>query len=116
MPAFNPNMWKNGLTMRYRSSVLRPVIATQSLATHRVRPWVMTTPLGTPVVPEVNRMSDGSEGPSSEHRWSTCTRSGRVARAMKPVQDTAPSGTGPLATTTVASSGSSTPVARSMAT
>ena len=35
-------------------------MATQSVATRTVRPWVWTTPLGTPVVPEVNRMSDGS--------------------------------------------------------
>jgi hypothetical protein len=42
IPAFSPSMWKYGLTMRYRSSGPRPVIATQSVATQRVRPWVMT--------------------------------------------------------------------------
>ena len=44
MPAFSPNMWKYGLTIRYRSSARRPVIATQSVATRSVRPWVWTTP------------------------------------------------------------------------
>ena len=38
-------------------------MATQSVATVSVRPCVMTTPLGTPVVPDVKRMSDGSSGP-----------------------------------------------------
>ncbi len=86
-------------------------MATQSVATHSVRLWVMTTPLGAPVVPEVNRMSEGSNGPSSEQRRSTRTRSDCVARARNPSHDSAPSGTGPRATTTVSRSGSSTPVA-----
>ena len=38
-------------------------MATQSVATISVRPCVITTPFGTPVVPEVKRMSEGSSGP-----------------------------------------------------
>jgi hypothetical protein len=56
-------------------------MATQSVATRRVRPWVMTTPLGRPVVPEVKRMSDGSSGPSPG------PRSPRPARVGGPTQE-----------------------------
>ena len=76
MPAFSPNMWKYGLTMRYRSSAFSPVMATQSVATRVVPPWVWTTPLGTPVVPEVNRMSQGSSGVTAAERRSTSATAG----------------------------------------
>ena len=52
-------------------------MATQSVATISVRPCVMTTPLGTPVVPEVKRMSDGSSGPSAALRRSHLGPGGR---------------------------------------
>ena len=56
-------------------------MATQSVATVSVRPCVMTTPFGTPVVPEVKRMSDGSSGPSAALRRSTSARDAGVAVA-----------------------------------
>ncbi len=92
-------------------------MATQSVATRSVRPWVMTTPLGTPVVPEVNRMSDGSSGPSvgapaihGSPGWRRRPGPGtRPTTRRRRAPDRA-------ATMTVARSGSSVPVAPSMAT
>ena len=97
--------------MRYRSSAPRPVMATQSAATWVVPPWVWTTPLGTPVVPEVNRMSHGSSGVTAADRRSTSARPSGVARAANASHDSVPPGAGPRATTTVSRSGSSVPVA-----
>ncbi len=68
---------------------------TQSVPQYSVRPWVMTTPLGIPVVPEVKRMSDTSSVPASFRRRSTSAMALAVARAAKPSQDSAPSGTLP---------------------
>ena len=74
IPDFSPNMWKNGFTIRYRSPGSSPAIPSQSLLTHSVRPCVWTTPLGVPVVPEVNRMSDGSSGRTAAARRPTSSR------------------------------------------
>ena len=91
-------------------------MATQSVATISVRPCVMTTPFGTPVVPEVKRMSEGSSGPSAARRRSTSDREAAVAPARKSRHDTACPVASPLATTIVRSSGSGVPVSSSMAT
>ena len=64
-------------------------MATQSVATISVRPWVITTPFGTPVVPEVKRMSDGSSGPSAALRRSTSARGRGAAPARKSRHDCA---------------------------
>ena len=116
MPAFNPNMWKYGLTIRYRSSASSSVMATQSAATRVVPPWVWTTPLGVPVVPEVNRMSQGSSGVTAAERRATSASPAPVPRALKSCQDAVPSTAGPRATTTVSRSQRSVPVPASMAT
>ena len=81
-------------------------MATQSVATISVRPCVMTTPFGTPVVPEVKRMSDGSSGPSAALRRSTSARAAGVASARKSCHDSAEPSAFPLATTIVWSAGS----------
>ncbi len=102
-------------------------MATQSVATVTVRPCVMTTPLGTPVVPEVKRMSDASSGPRAALRRRTSERALAVARARKVPQSTAgavaPSesgppvgaGGGPWATTMVLRAGRGVPAPWSMA-
>ena len=91
-------------------------MATQSVATMSVRPCVMTTPLGTPVVPEVKRMSEGSSGPSAALRRSTSARAAGVAVPRKSRHDDAEPLAFPLATTIVRSAGSGVPAASSMAT
>ena len=92
-------------------------MATQSVATGSVRPWVITTPLGTPVVPEVKRMSEGSSGPSAALRRSDLGQGLGVARPDEVLPaDGVIRGPLPRATTTVSSAGSSAPVASSMAT
>ena len=76
-------------------------MTTQSVATIRVRPCVITTPFGTPVVPDVKRMSDGSSGPSAAPRRSTSARAAGVVVAMKSRHDAAEPPAVPLATTIV---------------
>ena len=90
-------------------------MATQSVATCRVRPWVWTTPFGTPVVPEVKRMSETSSAVTAAARRSTSARPSSVARATNASQPSAPSGTGPSATTTALSEARSKPASRSRA-
>ncbi len=88
-------------------------MATQSLATVSVRPWVMTTPLGTPVVPEVKRMSEGSSGPSAALRRSHRGKGRRRGRGRgSPATTRAAPVASPLATTIVSSAGSATPAPR----
>ena len=116
IPDFSPNMWKYGFTCRYRSPGTRPVIAIQSIATASVRLCVDTTPLGTPVVPDVKRMSDRSSGVTADARRSTSVRPRSRARSRKPPQSSVPSGGVPLATTIVCRSGRSTSASRSIAT
>ncbi len=85
-------------------------MATQSDATRRVRPWVITTPFGTPVVPEVKRRSDVSSGPSAAlRRWTSSSEAG-VAVARKASHGSS------SATTVVRRSGRAAPVAASIAT
>ena len=91
-------------------------MATQSVATMRVRPCVMTTPFGTPVVPDVKRMSEGSSGPSAALRRATSVREAAVASAKKSRQDTALPVATPLAATIVCRSGRGEPLSSSMAT
>ena len=91
-------------------------MATQSVATISVRPCVMTTPLGTPVVPEVKRMSEGSSGPSAARRRRTSATEPGVVPARKSRHGTARRLAPPWATTIVSSAGRATPVSSSMAT
>ena len=91
-------------------------MATQSVATMSVRPWVITTPFGTPVVPEVKRMSDGSSGPSAALRRRTSTAASGVARPRNSSQATARPVARPRAVTTVSSAGSGAAAVPSMAT
>ena len=91
-------------------------MATQSAATRVVPPWVWTTPLGAPVVPEVKRMSHGSAAVTAADRLATSARPSGVSRATNASHPTVPPGTGPRATSTVSRSGSSVPAVVSMAT
>ena len=91
-------------------------MATQSLATINVRPWVITTPFGTPVVPEVKRMSDGSSGPSAALRRSTSARAPAWLRRGSPATTGPARSAFPWATTIVWSAGNAVPVSPSMAT
>ena len=91
-------------------------MATQSVATISVRPCVITTPFGTPVVPEVKRMSEGSSGLSAALRRSTSARAAGVAFPRKSGHDNAEPLASPLATTIVWSAGNAVPACSSMAT
>ena len=62
MPALKPNVWKNGLTTRYRSPGLSCAQSAQARATPRDRSCEVIAPLLRPVVPEVNMMSLTSPG------------------------------------------------------
>ena len=94
---------------------MRPVIATQSVATRSVRPWVWTTPFGLPVVPDVNKMSDGSSGPSASERRRTSALASSVARARNWSQPSLRPVPALRARTTVPRAGSSSARASAMA-
>ena len=55
-----PKVWKNGLTIRYRSPWRSPTTSAQVAKVRRVWPWVVMAPLGWPVVPEVKTRSERS--------------------------------------------------------
>ena len=67
-PALYPNVWKNGLTIRYRSLPSSPTTSLQARKTRRLWACVQATPLGCPVVPEVKRMSEKSPARTARAR------------------------------------------------
>ena len=56
-PALYPKQWKNGGTMRSRSPSRKPKCVPQLSKARRLCACVSSTPLGRPVVPDVNMMS-----------------------------------------------------------
>ena len=82
-PALYPNMWKNGLTIRYLSPVCSPAMSHQSENCRSVWAWVMSTPFGAPVVPDVNSTSDTSSGPTACQRALTVAASTSLPMRQK---------------------------------
>ncbi|MNE73554.1 hypothetical protein D3C80_1695740 [compost metagenome] len=56
----------------------------------RFCPWALMTPLGLPVVPDVNNRSDRSRGPTASARSRAATPLTIAPRARKPDQSRSP--------------------------
>ena len=99
MPAFNPNAWKNGLMIKYRSPVRRPTTSAHESYARMLAEWKSIAPFGRPVVPDVKRMSQRSSGCTAALRVSSSPASTSSARPTNSFHATHPSGTVPRITT-----------------
>lgn len=114
IPALKPKVWENGLTSKYLSSPERVTVSVQRVNVSIVCRWVTGTPFGTPVVPDVNRMSETDSGSTDELRASAAATGTSPPRARNRAHERSSASAVSSSFTVVRSSGSVRPASRSI--